>query len=154
MLPFLARYRREATGEMGPDILRQVKDTLEVLKTVKNKAWKALGMQLRSWGKLSPFLNRSILFSQSLQEFEHLYHLINLAPKLLWQKFGLESMAEETLTGRGVVNLASMVEKGTKGKKIMEEVKKDVQHIMVDLMVHDRDMTDVIKNLQGDCYLT
>ena len=63
-------------------------------------------------------------------------------------------MAEETLTGRGVVNLASMVEKGTKGKKIMEEVKKDVQHIMVDLMVHDRDMTDVIKNLQGDCYLT
>ena len=71
-------------------------------------------------GKLTPFVKRSTLCTQVSPRVRHLYHLINLAPKL-----GLESMAEETFTGRDVVNRASMVEKGTKGKEIMEEVKTE-----------------------------
>jgi len=156
-LPFLARYRREATGGMGPDILRQVKDTLDVLKSVKEKAGKAVAA-VEKLGKLSPLLKRSILCCQSLQEVEHLYAPYKSGSKASLaeraRKLGLESMADEALSGRGVVNLTSMVEKGTKGKESIEEVKTGVQHIMVDLMVHDKEMADVIRNLQNDCYLT
>ena len=155
-IPFLARYRREATGGMGPDTLRQVKDSLEVLKTVKEKTVKAVAA-VEKLGKLTPLLRRSFLSCQSLQEIDHLYGPFKTGSKASLaeraRKLGLESVAEELLAGRGGVDLLGMVERGTKGKENIEEVKTGVQHIMVDLMVHDKDMTDVIRNLQAECHL-
>jgi len=155
-LPFLARYRREATGGMGPDILRQVKDSLEALKTVKEKSVKVIAA-VEKLGKMTPLLKRSILSCQSLPEVEHLYAPYKTGSKASLaeraRKLGFEPVAEEMLAGRGVKDLFSMVEKGTKGKENLEEVKTSVQHIMVDLMVHDKDMSDAIRNLQNNCHL-
>eukprot|EP00092_Neocalanus_flemingeri_P032376 GFUD01035199.1.p1 GENE.GFUD01035199.1~~GFUD01035199.1.p1 ORF type:complete len:863 (-),score=296.98 GFUD01035199.1:64-2652(-) len=155
-LPFLARYRREATGGMGPDILRQVKDSLEVLKTVKEKAGKVV-TAVEKLGKMTPFLKKSVLSCQSLAEVEHLYAPYKTGSKASLaeraRKLGLETVAEEMLAGRGMRDLLNLVEKGTKGKETLEEVKTGVQHIMVDLMVHDKLTADVIRNLQGDCHL-
>jgi len=155
-IPFLARYRREATGGMGPDTLRQVKDSLEVLKTVREKSAKAVAA-VEKLGKLTPLLRRSFLSCQSLQEIDHLYGPYKTGSKASLaeraRKLGLESVAEELLAGRGGVDLSCMVERGTKGKENIEEVKTGVQHIIVDLMVHDKDMTDAIRNLQAESYL-
>jgi len=155
-IPFLARYRREATGGMGPDTLRQVKDNLEVLKTVKEKAVKAVAA-VEKIGKLTPLLRRSFLSCQSVQEVDHLYAPYKTGSKASLaeraRKLGLESTAEELLEGRGMVNLPQLVERGTKGKENIEEVKTGVQHIIVDLMVHDKDMADVIRNLQTTSHL-
>ena len=60
----------------------------------------------------------------------------------------MESIAEEVLSGKGVLVLASLVENVTKGKESTEEVKTSVQHIMINLIVHGIDLVDVIKNLQ------
>ena len=60
----------------------------------------------------------------------------------------METIAEEVLSGKGVLVLASLVENVTKGKESTEEVKTSVQHIMINLIVHGIDLVDVIKNLQ------
>ena len=54
---------------MGPDTLRQVKESLETLNTVKEKAEKLLGT-LDKLGKLTPNVRVSILKCQSLPEIE------------------------------------------------------------------------------------
>ena len=54
---------------MGPDTLRQVKESLETLNTVKEKAVKLLGT-VEKLGKLTPNVRVSILKCQSLPEIE------------------------------------------------------------------------------------
>ena len=155
-LPFLARYRREATGGMGPDTLRQVKESLETLNTVKEKAVKLLG-SVEKLGKLTPNVRVSILKCQSLPEIEAVSAPFKTGSKASLaeraRQLGLEEAAEIVLTGSSHLSPGSLVKAGTKGRESVEEVMTGVRHIIADIIVHDPDTAELIRSLQADCHL-
>jgi len=155
-LPFLARYRREATGGMGPDTLRQVKDSLEILKSVQDKAEKLLAT-VDKQGKMTRKVRISILKCQTLPEIEAVSAPFKTGSKATLaeraRKLGLEEAAEIVLTGSAKIDLSKLVERGKKGKSTLEEVTTGVKHIIADILVHDPDTAENLRKLQSECHL-
>lgn len=71
-VPFIARYRKEATGNMGDVALRKLEERLAYLRGLaarKQEALSAIGEQ----GKLTPELQKSIQAADTMQRVEDLY---------------------------------------------------------------------------------
>ena len=156
-LPFIARYRREATGGMGPDMLRKVLELRESLVEVKEKC-KKLMSSVDKVGKLTAGVRRSFLCCQTLAELETVNAPYKTGSKASLaeraRKLGLEDTALEVLEGQsGGWGLPSQVQAGVQGRSTIEEVSLGVQHIISDVMVHDTAMVDLIRTLQKTSHL-
>ena len=156
-LPFIARYRREATGGMGPDMLRKVLEFRESLVEVKEKC-KKLMSSVEKVGKLTAGVRQSFLCCQTLAELEAVNAPYKTGSKASLaeraRKLGLEDIALEILEGQpGIWKLPSRVQLGVQGLATIEEVTLGVQHIISDIMVHDMAMVDLIRKLQKTCHL-
>ena len=156
-LPFIARYRREATGGMGPDMLRKVLELRESLVEVKEKC-KKLMSSVEKVGKLTTGVRRSFLCCQTLAELETVNAPYKTGSKASLaeraRKLGLEDVALEVLEGQsGVWRLPMQVQPGVQGRATIEEVSLGVQHIISDVMVHDTAMVDLIRTLQKTSHL-
>jgi len=71
-IPFIARYRKEATGEMDEETLRRLAERQEYLQNLvkrKEEVLRLIGEQ----GKLSEELEKEILGAETLQMIEDLY---------------------------------------------------------------------------------
>jgi uncharacterized protein len=71
-IPFIARYRKEATGEMDEEMLRRLAERLEYLKNLtkrKEEVIRLIGEQ----GKLTPELEKSIEAAITMQQVEDIY---------------------------------------------------------------------------------
>ena len=71
-VPFIARYRKEATGNMGDVALRKLEERLAYLRGLaerKQEVLSAIGEQ----GKLTPELQNSIQAADTMQRVEDLY---------------------------------------------------------------------------------
>lgn len=71
-IPFIARYRKEATGEMDEETLRRLADRLEYLKNLTKRKEEVLRI-IGEMGKLTPELELSINAATSLQVVDDLY---------------------------------------------------------------------------------
>jgi len=71
-IPFIARYRKEATGEMDEETLRRLADRLEYLKNLTKRKEEVLRI-IGEMGKLTPELESSINAATSLQVVDDLY---------------------------------------------------------------------------------
>ena len=153
-LPFLARYRREATGGMGPDTLRQVKENLDNLMEVKAKAEKLLQV-VNKQGKLVPAVATKIKSCETLSELELVSAAYKTGSKSSLaeraRQAGLEDGALSLLTGTDHLKPHTLVRPGEKGRETVEEVKTGMKHIIADLIVHDNDMIEVIRKTQDEC---
>jgi uncharacterized protein len=71
-IPFIARYRKEATGGLDEEQLRQVQDGLEKLRTLDERRETIL-KTIQEQGQLTPQLGQQILAAQTLTALEDLY---------------------------------------------------------------------------------
>lgn len=71
-IPFIARYRKEATGEMDEETLRRLADRLEYLKNLTKRKEEALRL-IGEMEKLTPELEAKLNAATSLQVVEDLY---------------------------------------------------------------------------------
>jgi uncharacterized protein len=71
-VPFLARYRKEATGGLDEDQLRQVAAALERHRALEDRR-KVIVASVEEQGKLTPELSRRLASAQTLTELEDLY---------------------------------------------------------------------------------
>ncbi|MGD8806248.1 MAG: Tex-like N-terminal domain-containing protein, partial [Chloroflexota bacterium] len=109
-VPFVARYRKEATGGLDEEQLRQIGSTLESLRSLEKRRESILGV-ISEQGKLTPELKRRIGEAESLTALEDLYQpykpkrrtrasvardkgLQGLADLILAQEHGHNSAAE------------------------------------------------------------
>ena len=151
-LPFIARYRREATGGMGPDMLRQVSELRDSLVEVREKC-KKLMSSVEKLGKLTDSVRRAFLSCQTLTELESVNAPFKTGSKASLaeraRKLGLEGLALEVLEGQpGCWRLPSLVQPGVQGLATVEEVALGLQHIISDIMVHDTAVVDLVRTLQ------
>ena len=71
-VPFVARYRKEATGNLNEVQIAAIRDLLAKLKEI-DKRREAIRQSIGEQGKLTPELNRQLNEAQSLTELEDLY---------------------------------------------------------------------------------
>lgn len=71
-IPFLARYRQEATGGLDEEQLRSVRDLLEFHRTLSERK-KTILKAIKEQGKLTPELEETILNCNDLKTLEDLY---------------------------------------------------------------------------------
>src|SRR5690349_9524197 len=71
-IPFIARYRKEMTGELNDQILRELHERLVYLRNLEERradVKRIIGEQ----GKLTPELEKALDKAVSLQEIEDIY---------------------------------------------------------------------------------
>ncbi|ACL19444.1 uncharacterized protein DesLBE_1985 [Desulfitobacterium sp. LBE] len=71
-IPFIARYRKEATGELDENALRSIVERLEYLRNLKQRKSEVLRL-IEEQGKLTDELAEQIQNASILQEVEDLY---------------------------------------------------------------------------------
>ena len=71
-IPFIARYRKEATGSLNDEVLRNLFERLNYLRNLEEKKTQVLSA-IEEQGKLTPQLREQILGAQTLVLVEDLY---------------------------------------------------------------------------------
>ncbi|MHB8757499.1 MAG: Tex family protein [Bacillota bacterium] len=94
-IPFVARYRKEQTGEMDENVLRDLQERLTYLRKLEERKEEVL-RHIGEQGKLTPELEAKIAAAASLQEVEDLY--LPFRPKrrtraMIARERGLEPLA-------------------------------------------------------------
>ncbi|GAA0136805.1 Tex family protein [Paenibacillus sp. YSY-4.3] len=99
-IPFVARYRKEMTGELDENQLRDIEDRVQYLRNLevrKREVIRIIGEQ----GKLTPELESAIVQAVKLQEVEDLYRPYRQKRKTrasVAKEKGLEPLAKWLLT--------------------------------------------------------
>jgi len=98
-VPFIARYRKEATGELNEDHIRTVEERVQYLRNLVKRQEEILA-SIEAQGKLTPELTHAIQSTAKLQELEDLY--LPYRPKkrtraLIAREKGLEPLADTLL---------------------------------------------------------
>ena len=71
-MPFIARYRKEVTGDLDEEKIRTIEERLQYLRNVAKRQEEILAV-IESQGKLTPELTVAIEGAQKLQDLEDLY---------------------------------------------------------------------------------
>ena len=71
-IPFIARYRKEKTGELDDQLLRQFADRLAYLRSMEERRQEILRL-IAEQDKLTGELEESIRTAQTLTELEDIY---------------------------------------------------------------------------------
>ncbi len=99
-VPFIARYRKEATGSLDEEQIRSVEERIAYLRNLVKRQEEILG-KIEEQGKLTPELRQSIEKAQKLQELEDLYLPYKQKKRTRAQiarEKGLEPLANAMLT--------------------------------------------------------
>ena len=102
-VPFIARYRKEATGELDEVEIRLLQERLGYHKEM-NERRQTIFKSIEEQGKLTPELRSKIEATRQKTELEDLY--LPFKPKRrtkasIAREHGLEPLAEQLLTARG-----------------------------------------------------
>ncbi|WP_152395059.1 Tex family protein [Paenibacillus guangzhouensis] len=71
-IPFIARYRKEMTGELDENQLRSIEERLNYLRNLEERKREVIRI-IEEQGKLTPELQQAIVSAEKLQEVEDLY---------------------------------------------------------------------------------
>ena len=71
-IPFISRYRKEATGSLNDEVLRELYERLNYLRNLEEKKEQVIG-SIQEQGKLTDELKEKILAAETLVVVEDLY---------------------------------------------------------------------------------
>nr|WP_318686327.1 Tex family protein [uncultured Acetatifactor sp.] len=129
-IPFISRYRKEATGSLNDEQLRNLNERLAYLRSLEEKKEQVLG-SIEEQGKLTEELREKIVAAQTLVVVEDLYRPFR--PKRKTRA----SMAKE----KGLQGLADFILEQTADKPLEEEAEKYISP--------EKEVLDVRMALQG-----
>lgn len=139
-VPFITRYRKERTGGLDEDVIRQIQARLNFLKQLNDRKQTIL-RSIEGQGKLTDELRHEILSAPTVRRLEDLYLPFKPKKKSLAQtarEKGLEPLAlaiwhSDPAVGNLDELLPSLVDP-EKQLNTPEDVKTGVQHIIAELM--------------------
>ncbi|MHA1451336.1 MAG: helix-hairpin-helix domain-containing protein [Promethearchaeota archaeon] len=154
-VPFIARYRKEQTGAMSENDLRDIKDTYENSYKKEERRIQVLkSIQLQE--KLTPELKRKINQAKTITEIEDLYRPYKpkrktLATKALEKGLGplAEIIREERLEGDREEILKQFVDE-KKGVKDTKEALKGAVDIIAEDIGNQADFRKYIREVCSD----
>uniref|UniRef100_H2Y862 S1 motif domain-containing protein n=1 Tax=Ciona savignyi TaxID=51511 RepID=H2Y862_CIOSA len=141
-VPFMARYRKERTGGMEANKLRQFLNTLNELRDVQKKAVVAI-KNLEKLGCLDSTIEAALKSAQSIDEINHMIAPYKMDKKSLASRaraLGLDDGAKYILNNpRKATDLRKWVKRGCEGLATLSLVENGVKHILCEAIAKDKE---------------
>ena len=151
-IPFISRYRKEVTGSLNDEQLRNLDERLTYLRSLEDKKEQVL-KSIEEQGKLTDELKEKILAAQTLVVVEDLYRPYRPKRKTrasIAKEKGLEPLAEYILCQEAtepVLNEAAKYASEEKEVKTPEEALQGAQDIIAEMISDDADHRLYIRNI-------
>lgn len=151
-IPFISRYRKEVTGSLNDEQLRNLDERLTYLRSLEDKKEQVL-KSIEEQGKLTDELKEKILAAQTLVVVEDLYRPYRPKRKTrasIAKEKGLEPLAEYILRQEAtepVLNEAAKYASEEKEVKTPEEALQGAQDIIAETISDDADHRLYIRNI-------
>lgn len=153
-VPFVARYRKEATGGLDDTQLRHLEERLGYLRELEERRQAVLA-GIREQGKLTPELEAELRSAQTKQRLEDLY--LPYRPKrrskaLIAREAGLQPLAESLLADPGrdpEVEAAAFVDAG-KGVADVKAALDGARQILMERFAEDAALLEKLRALLQD----
>lgn len=151
-VPFIARYRKEKTGGLSDETLRNLNERLVYLRNLKDRK-ETIIKSIEEQGKLTDELKNQILNSNTLTEVEDLYRPYK--PKrrtraTIAQEKGLKPLADMILSGLfngDIVKYAESFISEEKGVNDYKEALQGAEDIISEVISDNADYRKWIRNL-------
>ena len=151
-IPFISRYRKEVTGSLNDEQLRNLDERLTYLRSLEDKKEQVL-KSIEEQGKLTEELKEKILAAQTLVVVEDLYRPYRPKRKTrasIAKEKGLEPLAEYILRQEAtepVLKEAANYVSAEKEVKTPEEALQGAQDIIAEMISDDADHRLYIRNI-------
>ncbi len=131
-IPFISRYRKEVTGSLNDEVLRNLNERLGYLRNLEEKKEQVLG-SIEEQGKLTEDLKEKILAAETMVEVEDLY--LPYRPKRktrasIAKEKGLDGLAAVLLAQETTQSLPEEAAAYVSGEKGVNNVKEALQGAM------------------------
>ena len=154
-IPFISRYRKEATGSLNDEVLRSLNERLAYLRSLEEKKEQVLG-SIREQGKLTEELKQQILAAETLVVVDDLYRPYR--PKrrtraTIAKEKGLEGLADLIrlqITNRPLTEEAKAYLSEEKGVLTAEEAIEGAGDILAEAISDEADYRIYIRKLTFD----
>ncbi|MDG0874063.1 RNA-binding transcriptional accessory protein [Paenibacillus thiaminolyticus] len=154
-IPFIARYRKEMTGELDETQLRTLEERLGYLRGLEERKREVLRL-INEQGKLTEPLRESIVHAAKLQEVEDLYRPYRQKRKTrasVAKERGLEPLAQWILSlpkqGDPQQEASAYVNE-EKGVKAAEDALQGAQDIIAEMLGDDPDIRAWVRRYTMD----
>ena len=151
-IPFIARYRKEATGEMDEVVLRQLSERLQYLRNLEQRKEDVL-KNIAEQGKLTEELETKIRQAEILQEVEDLYLPYKQKRRTrasIAREKGLEPLALAVLEGHisGDVSAEAALYIGKEdGAASVEDAIQGAMDIIAEILADDAELRKTARQL-------
>lgn len=151
-IPFISRYRKEVTGSLNDEQLRNLDERLTYLRSLEDKKEQVL-KSIEEQGKLTDELKEKILAAHTLVVVEDLYRPYRPKRKTrasIAKEKGLEPLAEYILRQEAtepLLNEAAKYVSEEKEVKTPEEALQGAQDIIAETISDDADHRLYIRNI-------
>ena len=151
-IPFIARYRKEVTGALNDEVLRNLFERLTYLRNLEEKKEQVLG-SIEEQGKLTEELKEKILAAETLVVVEDLYRPYRPKRKTrasVAKEKGLEPLAQFILaqeTDKPVIEKAAEFVSEEKEVKTPEEALQGAKDIIAESISDEADYRIYIRNI-------
>ncbi len=141
-IPFIARYRKEVTGALNDEVLRQLHERLQYLRNLEEKKQQVVHA-IEEQGKLTPELQNKIMEAETLVAVDDLYRPYRPKKRtraMMAKEKGLEPLANIILlqnTSRSVEEEARSYVNEEKGVENVEAAVAGARDILAE-MIADR----------------
>lgn len=151
-IPFISRYRKEATGSLNDEQLRNLSERLNYLRNLEEKKEQAIA-SIEEQGKLTQELKEKILAAETLVVVEDLYRPYRPKRKTrasVAKEKGLEGLAEYILKQDAVEPLEVEASKYVSEEKEVKDAKEALQgamDIIAEMISDEADHRMYIRNI-------
>ncbi|MCU6698357.1 Tex family protein [Laedolimicola ammoniilytica] len=154
-IPFISRYRKEATGSLNDEVLRNLYERLNYLRGLEDKKNQVLG-SIQEQGKLTEELKAQILAAETLVEVDDLYRPYR--PKrrtraTIAKEKGLEGLADVLrlqMTKKPLAEEAAAYISEEKGVLIAEDAIAGAGDILAEAISDEADYRTYIRKATFD----
>ena len=151
-IPFIARYRKEATGSLNDEVLRDFHDRLVYLRNLEEKKAQVLS-SINDQGKLTPELKKMIEEALTMVAVDDLYRPYR--PKrrtraIIAKEKGLEPLANILMlqmTSKSMLEEAKMFVSDQKGVDTAEEALSGAKDILAEAISDNADYRTYIRRI-------
>lgn len=152
-VPFIARYRKEATGNLKDTVLRELNDRLHYLRNLEDRQNEIIRL-IESQGKLTEELKRDILNADTLQKLEDLYRPFR--PKrrtraTIAKEKGLEGLANlifsQSIKNNKIKEVISEYINPDKGVPNEEEALNGAMDIIAEIISDNAEYREIIRKI-------
>ncbi|MBW4827851.1 MAG: RNA-binding transcriptional accessory protein [Clostridiaceae bacterium] len=152
-IPFIARYRKEQTGELNDIVLRDLSDRLNYLRNLENRQEEVIRL-IEEQGKLTDDLKKEILNADTLQRVEDLYRPYKKKRRTRATKAkekGLEPLAkiiiDEEIEEGSLEKIANSFIDIEKGVESIEEAYNGAMDIIAEIVSDNAKFRKIIRKI-------